>query len=75
MVQRKQIELGTIRFWVQSLASLSGLRIGIAISRGVGRRHGSNLTLLSLWCRPAAEVTGLWDLVCWTPWFPTKPST
>ena len=27
MVQQKQIWLGTMRFWVQSLASLSGLRI------------------------------------------------
>ena len=27
MVQRKQIQLGTMRFWIHSLASLSGLRI------------------------------------------------
>ena len=28
MAQLKQIRLGTVRLWVQSLASLSGLRIG-----------------------------------------------
>ena len=27
MAQRKQIQLGTMRLWVQPLASLSGLRI------------------------------------------------
>ena len=27
LVQRKQIQLGTMRLWVRSLASLSGLRI------------------------------------------------
>ena len=36
MVQQKLIQLGTMRLWVRSLASLSGLRI---------RRGGE------LWCR------------------------
>ena len=36
MVQQKQIRLGTMRFWVGSLASLNGLRIW----------HGQEL-----WCR------------------------
>ena len=35
--------------WVQSLASLSGLRIGLAMSCGVGRRCGSDPVLLWLW--------------------------
>ena len=39
---------------VQSLALLSGLRSGIAMSCGVGRRRGSDLVLLWLWRRPAA---------------------
>ena len=39
---------------VQSLALLSGLRIGVALSCGVGRRCGSDPKLLWLWCRPAA---------------------
>ena len=34
---------------VRSLASLSGLRLNVAMSCGVGRRHGSEL--LWLWCR------------------------
>ena len=41
MVQRKSIRLGTMRIWVQSLASLSGLRI----------QH-----CCELWCRPAAAA-------------------
>ena len=36
---------------VPSLASLSGLRIGVAVSCGVGCRRGSDLALLWLWCR------------------------
>jgi len=43
-----------MRLQVPSLASLSGLRIGIAVSCGVGCRHSSDPTLLWLWCRPAA---------------------
>ena len=39
VVQRKQIQLGTMRLWVQSLASLSGSRIW---------------RCRELWCRPAA---------------------
>ena len=30
------------------------LRIGVAVSCGVGRRHGSDPALLSMWHRPAA---------------------
>ena len=31
-----------------------GYRSGVAVSCGVGRRHGSDPMLLWLWCRPAA---------------------
>ena len=41
---------------VRSLASLSGLRIGVAINCGVGRRHGSDPLLLWLWHRLAATA-------------------
>ena len=37
--QRKLIRLGTTSLWVQSLASLSGLRTGVAVSHGIGRRR------------------------------------
>ena len=65
MVQGKQIQLGTMRLQVQSLASLRGLRIRIAMSCGVGRRHGSDLVLLWLWHRLAtiAPIRPLaWEL-------------
>ena len=52
--QQKQIRLGTMRLWVQLLASLSGLRIQCAMSCGVGRRHGLDPVLLWLWCRLVA---------------------
>ena len=38
------------------LASLSGLRICVAMSCGVGCRLGSDLALLWLWRRPAATA-------------------
>ena len=41
---------------VQFLASLSGLRTGVATSHGIGFRCGSNLVLLWLWHRPAATA-------------------
>ena len=43
-----------MRLWVQSLASLSGLGSGIAMSCGVGHIHGLDLELLQLCHRPAA---------------------
>ena len=48
-----------MRMRVRSLASLSELvsqAPGVAVSCGVGRRRGSDLVLLWLWCRPAAEA-------------------
>ena len=65
MVQQKQIQLETVRLQVQSLASLSGLRISVAVSCGIGRKHRSDLLLLWLWCRPASVApTGL---LAWEP--------
>ena len=37
-----------LRMQVQSLASISGLRIGIAASRGISHRHSLDLALLWL---------------------------
>ena len=54
VVQWKRIRLVTMRLGVQSLASLSGLRSGLAVSCGVGRRCNSDPALLWLWCTPAA---------------------
>ena len=54
MVRWKLIRLGTIRLWVQPLASLSGLGSSVAVSCGVGRRRSSDPALLWVWCRLAA---------------------
>jgi len=58
MVQQKCIQLGTMRFLVQSLASFSGLSKDPALlwSCGVGCRHGLDLALLWLWCRSVATA-------------------
>ena len=56
MAQQKQIQLVSMRMRVQSLTLLSGLSIGIAVSCGIGSRHGSDLALLWLWRRLAAVV-------------------
>ena len=45
------------RTWVQSLASLNGLRIWCAMNCGVGHRHGSDPVLLWLWFRPATVAS------------------
>ena len=54
VAQQKQIQLGSMRTWVRTLASLSGLRIWRCQDCGVGYRHASDPALLWLWCRPAA---------------------
>ena len=54
MAQWKQIRLGTMRLWVRSLASPSGLRFGIAMNYGVDCRCGQDLALLWLWHKPPA---------------------
>ena len=65
VVQWKRIRLGTMRFRVRSLASLSGLRPPVAMSYGVGHRGGLDPALLRLWCRPAAIA---WiGLLAWEP--------
>ena len=46
VVQQKLIQLGTMRLWVRSLASLSGLLI----------QRCSDMALLWLWHRPAATA-------------------
>ena len=56
MVQRKQIPLGTMRLWVQSLASLSGLRIRHCRELWCRSQMSSDPMLLWLWCRPAATA-------------------
>ena len=45
-----------MRLQVRSLALLSGLRIGVAVSCDVGRRRGSDPALLWLWRRPVATA-------------------
>ena len=52
-----------MRTQVRSLASFSGLRL--AENCDVGRRCGSDLVLLWLWCRPAA--TALIRPLAWEP--------
>ena len=53
----------SMRMQVQSLASLSGLRIWSCSELCGGRRCSLDPMLLSLWCRPAA-VALIWPL----PW-------
>ena len=69
MAQRKRIQLGTMRFQVRSLALISGLRInaqGIAMSRGVGCRCGSDPVLLWLWSTQAGSnwIPSLGTSIC-----------
>ena len=54
MVQQKQIQLGTMRLQVQSLASLSGLRIWRCCELWCGSQMQLDLVLLQLWHRLAA---------------------
>ena len=53
VAQRKQIRLGTMRFRARSLLWVRSI---VAMSCGVGRRRGSYLVLLWLWCRLAATA-------------------
>ena len=45
-----------MRIWVQSLALLSGLGIGVAMSCGEGHRCRSVPELLWLWCRSQLQL-------------------
>ena len=54
-----------MRVWVRSLDSVGwGSGIAVGYTR-VGRRHGSDLVLLWLWCRPAAVA--LIQSLAWEP--------
>ena len=64
-----QVGLGTMRLRVRSLASLSRLGSGIALSWGVGHIHGSDSVLLWLWRRPAAIA--LIQPLAWEPPYAT----
>ena len=67
MAQRKRIRLGTMRFRVPTLASLSGLRNRVALSCGVGCRRGWNLGVAIALVRPAAVALIrplAWELPC-----------
>ena len=59
------IQLETMRLRVQPLASLSGLRIVVAMNCGVRRRCDLDLALLWLWCRLVA--TALIKSLDWEP--------
>ena len=62
VAQRKWIWLVSMRTWVRSLASLSGLKgSGVAMSCGVGRWCSSDLAPLWLWRRPEATAL-IWPL-------------
>ena len=54
--QQKLTQLVSMRRQVQSLASLSGLRIHVAVTCGIGRRRQSDLAWLWLWWRLADVV-------------------
>ena len=60
-----------MRLQVQSLASLSGLRIGVAVSCGIGHRQDSDLAFLWLWCRLAATALMSWNPLAWEPPYAT----
>ena len=55
MAQQQQTRLGSMRTWVQSLASLSGLSTE-HVSCGIGHRHSLDPTLLWLWCRSQTQL-------------------
>ena len=56
MAQWRLIRLGTVRLRVVPWPRSVGWGSGIAVSFGVGRRHGSYLALLWLWLGPAAAA-------------------
>ena len=54
-----------MRLRVGSLASLSGLGSGVAVTCGVDHRQDSDPALLWLWCRPVAVA--LTRPLAWEP--------
>ena len=69
VAQWKWIWLASMRTQVWSLTSLSGLRISIAVSYGVGCRPGLDPSLLWLWHRLVATALN-WPLA-WEPPYAT----
>ena len=65
VAQGKQTRLVTMRLQLWSLAPLGGLRIRCCHELWCRSRHGSDLALLRLWCRPAA--TAPIQLLAWEP--------
>ena len=65
VAQWKRIRLGTMRFRVQSLAFLSGLRAQRCHELWCRSQTCSDPALLWLWCRPAA--TALIGHLAWEP--------
>lgn len=57
----------SVRMWVWSLALLNELRSRIATTCGIGRKFGSDLALLWLWCRPFVLAAVHVDV--WSQWF------
>ena len=55
--QQLMNQLASTRTRVWSLTFLVGQGSGVAVSCGVGRRHGSDLMLLWLWYKPAAVAS------------------
>ena len=54
----EEINLLSMRMWVQSLASLSGLGISLAMNCGIGHRCHSDPSLLWLWdCHPNSTIS------------------
>ena len=67
MAQKKWIQPGTMRLWVDPWPRSVSQGSGVAVSCGVGCRRGSDLALLWLWRRPAA--TAPIRLLVWEPPF------
>ena len=67
MAQWKRIWLGIMRLRVQPHSLGKGS--GVAVSRGIGRRHGSDPVLLQLW-HGVAAVAMIWPLA-WGPPYAT----
>ena len=57
-----EINLNSIH---ENAGLISGLRIRVAVSCGVGHRHSLDPLLLWLWCRPTAAA--LIQLLAWEP--------
>ena len=69
MAQQKRVQIESMRMWVRSLASLSGLRIWHCHELWCRSqmRRSSDLALMWLWCRPAAVVP-IWPLAWELPY-------